>query len=84
MAEENKMTLNVNWSGKQFVVDLNPKTTTLTGFKRKLEELTDIQPENQKLIGIKLPAPNVEQDSVFLDSLALKHGQKVMLVVIIN
>mmetsp|Transcript_16732 Transcript_16732/g.28707 ORF Transcript_16732/g.28707 Transcript_16732/m.28707 type:complete len:323 (-) Transcript_16732:615-1583(-) len=74
MADVNDdITISVKWSGKEFIVSVS-RVSTVAHLKRKLQELTQIDPKRQKLLGIKSKDDN--------DALAplVKPGVKVMLM----
>ena len=53
-AKENpEISVTVKWSGKEYVVEAILKSLTVTDLKQKINELTGVKPERQKLLGLK-------------------------------
>jgi len=69
--------LIAKWNGKEHHLDL-PEDTTVGEVRRRLQEMTNVQPKRQKLIGLgKKPNPD---DEITLDSLKLKQPHSFMMV----
>lgn len=71
--------ITIKWSSKEIKFEFDDGDTVST-LKRKIEEHTKVQPKRQKLLGLKGKGAKPATDDVLLRDLALKPGQKVMLI----
>lgn len=71
--------LTIKWTSKELDVDVSDGDT-VGSLKRKIEEQTRVQPKRQKLIGLKAKGGKLAGDDVLVSDLALKPGQKIMLM----
>jgi hypothetical protein len=71
--------VTVKWTSKEMVFKFD-EIETVGSLKRKIEEETRVQPKRQKLIGLKAKGGKLATDDVMLTDLALKPGQKIMLM----
>ena len=69
----------IKWSSKEMMFKIND-SETVGCLKRKIEEETRVQPKRQKLLGLKAKGGKLATDDMMLTDLALKPGQKIMLI----
>lgn len=71
--------VTVKWSGKEFQIGVE-ETSTVGDLKRRIEEHTNVRPVRQKLLGLKTTAKGAPNEETAVSELALKPGQKILLV----
>lgn len=71
--------ITVKWSGKEIIVNECCGLSTVSDLKRAISEQTRVQPERQKLLGIRFP-PGAESERLTLQELKLKNGAKIMMM----
>ena len=69
----------VKWNGKEYSVAVETDDD-VASLKRKLESDTRVLAKRQKILGLKTKAGKPAADGDLLSSLALKPGQKLMLM----
>jgi len=75
----NQCVVIVKWGNKEFPVEVDPENC-IGEFKRKIQDLTNVVPKRQKLLGIKYSGKHVLDDEVLVKELNLKHNQKIMMM----
>ncbi|KAF5835203.1 hypothetical protein DUNSADRAFT_7746 [Dunaliella salina] len=68
----------IKWSGKEFSVPFT-QNTTIVDLKSKLQELTQVLPERQKLL-VKTKEGKQADDAALVSNLNVKPGAKVMMM----
>lgn len=53
MAGEEKLSVSVKWSGKEYKVEDMLKLATVADLKARIFQETGVKPERQKLLGLK-------------------------------
>ena len=71
--------LIIKWQGKELSIPVGAGDT-VQSLKRKIETETNVQPQRQKLLGLKRRAGGMPGDEDPVSSLLLKDGQKVMMM----
>jgi len=74
-----KEIVNIKWTNQNFVVEIESEMSIL-GLKRKLFQLTNVQPGRQKLLGIPKYKGPLANDDVLLKELEIKPATKVMMM----
>ncbi|KAG2486031.1 hypothetical protein HYH03_015239 [Edaphochlamys debaryana] len=77
MAE--KVEVGIKWSGKEFVVQLEP-TDTVASLKHNLEEQTHVLAKRQKILGLKTRDGKAATDECPVGDLAIKPNVKFMMM----
>ncbi len=70
----------VKWNGQDFKVANLLPSNTVGDFKNELFKLTNVQPERQKLLGLKTKSGQNAADVNLLDDLNYKKGSKIMMM----
>lgn len=73
-----EVAFRVKWGGSLYAVEL-PLESTIADLKRRLFELTEVQPKRQKVIGLPSTGSRLPDDTLMLNSLNLKPDQGIML-----
>eukprot|EP00794_Sanderia_malayensis_P005274 gene5274-5940_t len=76
---DDKITVVVKWSGKEFSFDDLSPSNTVSNLKEEIFKKTMVRPDRQKLLGLKYKGkpPN---DEIKLQMLSLKPGFKIMMM----
>lgn len=79
MMPDPEVALRVKWGGSLYAVEL-PLQSTIADLKRRLFELTEVQPKRQKVLGLPSTGSRLPDDALKLHTLNLKPDQRIMLV----
>ena len=71
--------IGIKWSSKDLSIQVEQEAD-VGCLKRKIQEHTGVQPKRQKLLGLKTKEGKLANDDVLVSHLALKVGQKIMMV----
>ena len=71
--------ITVKWSSKEMSFPYADEET-VGSLKRKIEQETRVQLKRQKLLGLKAKGGKMATDDILIKDLALKPGQKIMLI----
>ncbi len=69
----------VKWQGKELAIPVS-EDDTVQSLKRKIQDETNVQPQRQKLLGLKRRAGGMPGDEDPVSGLLLKDGQKIMMM----
>jgi ubiquitin-like domain-containing CTD phosphatase 1 len=79
-ADEDELSVRINWSGKIFPVELSP-SSTIADLKVAIYELTEVLPRRQKVLGLPrvvgMPQPT---DETLLSTVPFKPDHKIMVI----
>lgn len=75
----NSIPVILKWGAKEFTVDVDTEKS-VGDFKRKIKDLTNVEPKRQKLLGLKYAGKPLQDDEVLVKDLQLKQNQKIMLM----
>ncbi|XP_055307764.1 ubiquitin-like domain-containing CTD phosphatase 1, partial [Sitodiplosis mosellana] len=79
MTSPKDVSIIVKWNGKEYPITNISRKETVAMLKHKIAELTNVQPERQKLLNLKYKG-KVAADDLRLSSLELKLHFKLMMV----
>ncbi|XP_057306707.1 ubiquitin-like domain-containing CTD phosphatase 1 isoform X1 [Hydractinia symbiolongicarpus] len=71
--------ITIKWSGKEYVIDDVASLNTVKDLKEVIHKQTNVKPERQKLLGLKLGG-KPPSDDVKLLALSIKPGVKIMMM----
>ena len=69
----------IKWQGKELAIPVS-EDDTVQSLKRKIQDETNVQPQRQKLLGLKRRAGGMPGDEDPVSGLLLKDGQKIMMM----
>lgn len=71
--------IGIKWSSKDLSIEVEQQAD-VGCLKRKIQEHTGVQPKRQKLLGLETKQGKLASDDVLVSDLALKAGQKILMV----
>ena len=71
--------INIKWSATDIAIDVD-EGESVGSLKRRIHEQTKVPPKRQKLLGLKAKGGKLAGDDVLISDLALKSGQKIMMI----
>ncbi|XP_058797705.1 ubiquitin-like domain-containing CTD phosphatase 1 [Phymastichus coffea] len=75
----NEIKITVKWSGEEYPITDIEENDTVLSLKEKIENLTGVRPERQKLLNLKFKG-KAAQDCDIISKLGLKPGFKLMMM----
>eukprot|EP01104_Vermistella_antarctica_P015169 TRINITY_DN4920_c0_g1_i2.p1 TRINITY_DN4920_c0_g1~~TRINITY_DN4920_c0_g1_i2.p1 ORF type:complete len:331 (-),score=59.01 TRINITY_DN4920_c0_g1_i2:229-1221(-) len=78
-SEGNAINVTIKWNGQLIDLSLDRETATVATLRSILSEKTNVPPDKQKLLGLKVKG-NPAGEDVLISQLRLKEGQKVMMM----
>ncbi|CAL4122732.1 unnamed protein product [Meganyctiphanes norvegica] len=69
----------VKWNGKEYNIDIGDSISTVLDFKKAIEQHTNVRPERQKLLNLKLKG-KAPDDDVKMSTISLRPGTKIMMM----
>lgn len=69
----------VKWNGKEYNIDIGDSISTVLDFKKAIQHHTNVRPERQKLLNLKLKG-KAPDDEVKMATISLRPGTKIMMM----